>query len=35
MPSPSIFLFDIPGELVQRRTVEMPKRDRTSQMSLL
>ncbi len=34
MPSPSIFLFDIPGELVQRRTVEMPKCDRASQMSL-
>ncbi|MBT6627824.1 MAG: ATP-binding domain-containing protein, partial [Gemmatimonadetes bacterium] len=34
MPSPSIFLFDIPGELVQRRTVELPQPDRVSQMSL-
>jgi len=30
MPLPSIFLFDIPGELVQRRTMELPKPDRVS-----
>ncbi|MBT3345013.1 MAG: UvrD-helicase domain-containing protein [Gemmatimonadetes bacterium] len=34
LPSPSLFLMDIPGELVQRRTVELPQRDRASQMSL-
>ncbi len=34
MSSPSVFLFDIPGELVQRRTVELPQPDRASQMTL-
>ena len=34
LPSPSTFLFDIPGELIQRRTIELPQRERASQMSL-